>query len=546
MTSKQKNTASAHTRKVHRQEFAAKTVLRLASGIIIAILVVIIGYILYKGFVSDMLVKDKVMSAGSEAVAFDTGQDLAVIVNDGLRADAMTMENLILLYNGRARNWGGITEQDMDIVTCTYGEGNSLRDQFDSVVLQDGKYRKDMPVADNEENMIERVAHTKGAVGYISANAAAGLDLDGVKAVPIRRLSVLLNADALVAQEGKRLTQLNEDQVRSLFKGEVDNWQEVGGIDLPVTVIAVRGDTALGTQFRELIMDDSPIQADLTARDQEQLLKLLNETPGALTFDYYEQVHYEASSLAVDIEQREVGGNLNLHFILEEPKEGGTVGGISTIILNTVFMILLTLLIAVPVGVLAAVFLTEYSKQNFLMKVLHFGTDTLAGIPSIIFGLFGYIFFCEYLGLGIGLLSGTLTITLMILPTIVRTSVEAIKTVPMTYREGSLAVGATKWQTISKVVLPASMPGVLTGIILGVGRAVGETAALVFTMGSSYDLAKSLTSSTRVLSVHLYYLIKEGLSFDRAFATATILIIIVLIVNLATNRLIGRMNKMAG
>ena len=546
MTSKQKTTASAHTRKVHRQEFAAKTVLRLASGIIMALLVVIIGYILYKGFVSDMLVKDKVMSAGSESVAFDEGQDLAVIVNDGLRADSMTMEDLILLYNGRARNWGGITEQDADIVTYTYGEGDSLRSQFDGVVLQDGSYRKGALAVGNEQDMIEMVARTGGAVGYISADTAAGLDRDGVKVVPIRRLSVILNADALKAQEGKRLTQLTEDQVRSLFRGEVDNWQEVGGIDLSVTVIAVRGDTALGTQFREQVMDGSPVTADLTAQNQEELMALLNETPGAVTFDYYEQVHYLAPKLAIDIEQREVGSNLSLYFILEEPKEGGTVGGISTIIINTVFMILLTLLIAVPIGVLAAVFLTEYSKQNFLMRVLHFGTDTLAGIPSIIFGLFGYIFFCEVLGLGIGLLSGTLTITLMILPTIVRTSVEAIKTVPMTYREGSLAVGATKWQTVRKVVLPASMPGVLTGIILGVGRAVGETAALIFTMGSSYELAKSLTSSSRVLSVHLYYLITQQGSYGRGFATATILIIIILIVNFAANTLIGRMNKMAG
>jgi len=545
MTTRQRNTASAHSRKVHRQEFAAKTLLRLASGIIIAILVVILGYILYKGFVSDMLVKDKVMSAGSDVVAFDQGPELSVIVNDGLRADAMTMEDLILLYNGRARNWGSVTEQDEDIVTYTYGKDNSLRDQFDEAVLRGAKYREGTLAVANEQDMIELVARTKGAVGYISADTAAGLTRDGVKVVPIRRLSVILNPDALKAQEGKRLTQLSEDQVRSLFRGEVANWQEVGGIDLPVTVIAMRGDTALGAQFRELVMDGSPVKADITARDQEELLTLLNETPGAVAFDYYEQVHSAAPKLAVDVEQREVGGNLSLHFILEAPKEGGTVGGISTIILNTVFMILLTLLIAVPVGVLAAVFLTEYSRQNFLMRVLHFGTDTLAGIPSIIFGLFGYIFFCEVLGLGIGLLSGTLTITLMILPTIVRTSVEAIKTVPMTYREGSLAVGATKWQTIRKVVLPASMPGVLTGIILGVGRAVGETAALVFTMGSSYDLAKSLTSSTRVLSVHLYYLIKEGLSFDRAFATATVLIIIVLLVNFATNRLIGRMNKMA-
>jgi len=192
------------------------------------------------------------------------------------------------------------------------------------------------------------------------------------------------------------------------------------------------------------------------------------------------------------------------------------------------------------------VYLTEYTHRGTVSRVIRFGVECLAGIPSIIFGLFGMIFFVNTLKMGIGLLSGTLTLTLMILPTIIRTSEEALKTVPVGYREGSLALGATKLQTIVRVVLPAATPGILTGIILGIGRSVGESAALLFTMGSNYDLAHSLSASTRVLAVHLYLIIAEGTSFDRAFATATILIFIVLIVNLVTTRLIGQVNRMAG
>jgi phosphate transport system permease protein len=222
------------------------------------------------------------------------------------------------------------------------------------------------------------------------------------------------------------------------------------------------------------------------------------------------------------------------------------VGGISTIIINTVMMIALTLLFSTPIGVGAALYLNEYAKQGRLLRILRYSTETLAAIPSIIFGLFGYILFVNMLKMGIGLLSGTLTVTIMILPTIIRTSEEAFKTVPMSYREGSLALGATKWQTMTGVVVPAAAPGIITGVILGIGRAVGETAAILFTMGSSYGLAHSLSDSARVLSLHLYILAKEGISFERAFATGAILIFIVLIVNYTTTKLIGRMNRLKG
>lgn len=236
-------------------------------------------------------------------------------------------------------------------------------------------------------------------------------------------------------------------------------------------------------------------------------------------------------------------GHLSLEFLTQEPENMGKDGGIFSIIITTVYLALFSLVIAAPVGVCAAIFLTEYAKEGPVVRLIRFGTESLAGIPSIIFGLFGYVFFVVFLKFKYSMVSGGLTLTLMILPTIIRTSEEAIKMVPRSYREGSLALGATKWQTIYKVVLPAAIPGILTGVILGIGRVVGETAAVIYTAGSSLGLPNSIWRPGRTMAVHLYILASEGLSKGNMYATATVLIITVLIINFAANRLIKHFIK---
>ncbi len=207
-------------------------------------------------------------------------------------------------------------------------------------------------------------------------------------------------------------------------------------------------------------------------------------------------------------------------------------------------MVMVVTIIAGIIGVGAAIYLVEYAKQGPLLYAFRVGTETLAGIPSIIFGLFGLVFFSQFLELKTGLISGSLTITLMILPTIIGTSEEALKSVPKELMEGSMALGATKLETVLRVAIPTALPGILTGIILGIGRAIGETAAILFTMGSNMSLIKSLNSPVRVLSVHLYLLIRENISMANAFATATILVLIVFVVNYITRRLIGRLARL--
>lgn len=235
--------------------------------------------------------------------------------------------------------------------------------------------------------------------------------------------------------------------------------------------------------------------------------------------------------------------HLSLEFLTQEPAEMGKEGGIFSIIITTIYLALFSLAIAAPVGICAAIFLTEYAKEGPIIRLIRFGTESLAGVPSIIFGLFGYVFFVVFLKFRYSIVSGGLTLTLMILPTIIRTAEEAIKMVPRSYREGSLALGATKWQTIYKVVLPAAVPGILTGIILGIGRVVGETAAVIYTAGSSLGLPTSIWRPGRTMAVHLYILASEGISRSNMYATATVLIITVLIINFTASKLIKHFIK---
>ncbi len=233
-------------------------------------------------------------------------------------------------------------------------------------------------------------------------------------------------------------------------------------------------------------------------------------------------------------------GQLSLEFLTDKTREMGKEGGIFPSIVGTLFVTIVAIIIATPLGVGSAVYLVEYTRGGVIRRIISFGADCLAGVPSIIFGLFGFIFFVIQLNLGWSILSGGLTLAVMILPTIIRTTEEAIKAVPHAYREISYSLGGGKLDTILKVVLPTSLPGILTGIILGIGRAVGETAAVIFTAGSSLGMPTSLFSSTRTLAVHFYILAREGISMPKAYGTATVLIIIILTVNFVAYRLMHR------
>lgn len=221
----------------------------------------------------------------------------------------------------------------------------------------------------------------------------------------------------------------------------------------------------------------------------------------------------------------------------------GTIG-IAGNIVNTLYIIIVTMIIATPLGIGAAIYLNEYAKPGKLVTLIEYATETLAGIPSIIFGLFGMMFFGQTLGLGYSLFTGSLTLILMVLPLITRNTQEALKTVPDSYRNGAIGLGAGKWHMIRTILLPSAMPGIVTGVILSIGRIVGESAALLFTAGSAKTLPKTLSAlfpklfqSGGTLTIQLYLSATSEGDFDTAFGIAVVLLIIVLLINLGTKAL---------
>jgi len=231
---------------------------------------------------------------------------------------------------------------------------------------------------------------------------------------------------------------------------------------------------------------------------------------------------------------------LNLRFFFDSPRSMGREGGIFSTIIGTIALTIVALLFATPLGVGTAIFLREYTRESQVSRVIRFGTDCLAGVPSIIFGLFGFVFFVITLNMGWSILSGGLTLAAMILPTIISTTEEAIKAIPYSLREVSYSLGGTRWQTVTRAVLPNAVPGIFTGIILGVGRSIGETAAVILTAGSSLIIPTSLFSPSRTMAVHFYILAREGISMEMAYGTGATLILLVLAINIVANWFLNR------
>jgi len=238
-------------------------------------------------------------------------------------------------------------------------------------------------------------------------------------------------------------------------------------------------------------------------------------------------------------------GFLNWTFLTStDPKTG-----ILPMIVTTLYVVLVSIAIALPVGLATAIFLNEYSGNSSFIRILRLAVETLAGIPSIIYGLFGLLVFCRILNFGQSIISGSLTLSIMILPVIIRTTEESLKSIPDSFREGSLALGATKYQTTLFVVLPSALPGILTSVILAIGRVIGESAPVLLTVGLSVNLPRSIFESGRTLTIHLFYLTNEAVQpddFSRAFAAASVLVILVVIINTAAKIITYNFKKKLG
>ena len=234
---------------------------------------------------------------------------------------------------------------------------------------------------------------------------------------------------------------------------------------------------------------------------------------------------------------------VNLDFLLTEPIDSGASGGIAPMIVSTIIVTVVAVLVAAPLGVGAAVYIEEYTKENFFVKLIRFGSETLASVPSIVFGLFGLAFFVVFLGMGWSLFSGGLVLAFMALPTILQVAEVSIAAVPKSYAEGSLALGGSKWQTVYRVILPAAIPGITTGIILGMARAMSEAAAILFVVGSALAMPASIFDAGRPLPLHLYVLATQGISLPNAYGTAAVLVLLILVITVVTNTVVERYSK---
>jgi phosphate transport system permease protein len=308
-----------------------------------------------------------------------------------------------------------------------------------------------------------------------------------------------------------RISMVEPIQWKYLQEGKITSWKELGGPDMPVRKVTSLQE--LETESGSYMIMEADAWWNATQRDKIPVSKL-------------------------DVVGIEEGRNLTFAYMTTKTVESGKYGGIGTIIVNTFLMVMLTVLFSLPIGVAAALWLCEYAREGRMKRWIQSGIDILSALPSIIFGLFGLLIFVQLFHWGFSLISGTLTVSLMVLPTIIRTSQESIASVDRSLNEASLALGATRIETIFRVVLPSAKRGIVTGMILAIGRAIGETAALIYTIGSGTDIATSLTSSSRVLAMHIFLTITEGQSTDKAFASALVLIILVLIINTVANRLI--------
>ncbi|KZX17565.1 phosphate ABC transporter permease PstA [Methanobrevibacter filiformis] len=238
---------------------------------------------------------------------------------------------------------------------------------------------------------------------------------------------------------------------------------------------------------------------------------------------------------------------VNLEFLLADPIDSGRAGGIFPMIISSIYVTAIAGIIATPLGIGAAIYIVEYANANRAVRLIRFGAEILASIPSIVYGLFGLAFFVVFLQFNWSVLSGGLILAIMALPTIFQVSEVTLSSIPSSYREGSYGLGASKWQTIYRVVVPAAIPGIVTGIILGMTRAISEAAAVMFSVGSALQTPISIFDPGRPLPLHLYTLATEGISLDNAYGTAAVLVIIVLVITIGTNLIVDRyQRKMTG
>ncbi len=470
------------------------------SILTILILALMLSYLIYRGLYSNKLVEREVTDQVNTELPFE------IYSNKNSNLDELDYFTLKKIVEGRVYSLRKISNLNRDInlyidsSLFPYLEKYLLVDSSD--LEEDYIHIVDSASIKDQKDLIKSLKADEGALLILNK----GSDLKGFNSVTISDMVIAVNPEVMSLYENKKIGNLKQEEVNALLESNYKNWSELNGPPIDITLV------------------NSINQVE----NVNGAVKIVDAT------SYQEAVDSGLNISKLKVFHEVSKRNLKLHYLLSESEEEGKYGGILSIIYNTLVMVLLTILIATPISVAGAIYLVQYAKKGRLTTIIKAGIDLLAAVPSIIFGLFGLLVFVQLLGFGFSLISGVLTISLMILPTILRTSEEAIRSVSPSLIEASRGLGATKIETIFKIILPSASKGITTGIVLAIGRAIGETAALIFTIGSSTSFATGLKSSSRVLAQHIYLIITEGGSIDEAFASALVLIVLVLIINSIT------------
>ena len=516
----------------------------IIAGVIILSICFGLAFLFYKGLIKTERIEKKFVPLTTENRGI--GEDkLLFYTSPNLALDSLELESIEGLLSGRIFNWRPLHQEEIKQITVIADKGLEGREKFspfldwNSVLFEDSS---------NKELINQRIERYHNIFMVIPSSSQVSFE----KNYPLFK-AVKLNRFVLISSKGYEHIKEKE------WEDNLSLHQKKEGFYSLVS---------------HSLIKDSIFQEISEKKFINKLKK--NEVELALVDSFWAKEH---KLKTVSIEEVHRGWNISWSFLFGKPIKNGELGGIGTIIINTLLIVLLTLLVAVFFGIGTAVYLIEYSPKGFLQNSIRLAIETLAGIPSIIFGLFGYLFFVNILGLGVGVLSGVLTLSIMIMPTLIRITEEALKNVPKSYREGALALGSQKWYVIFSVVIPTALPAIIAGIILGIGRIFGETAAVIFTLGTSYQSTISYLpkfvqdfptiwhnlldnpsldtvmytfvhyplitfgTSMRTLAVHLYWMIIDGISFDRGYATAVVLIFVIIIVNMFSQLLMYFWNK---
>ncbi len=572
---------SPYTRRMQRREVFIKALLGLCALLVIGFLLVLIGYLSFRGLFIRKDIESAVLPDYRQSFAWPArsggptaepsvkpagGQSMNLWLSAALELGKLRADQLHDILAGKEKNWVELAESEEKLVVLLTQEQLDSLERANRLAGKSWSKSRNIKVQPDYPTVARALLQEDGGLAILpdswtgqqwrdlqeAAAQSGGADA-GKRRLPRRaslaQQSLLLSpklATGLLAREEK-------GRIEILEAGEAGQGSEAPGYRLSLAMA------------RELLAASNETDSVHTA-DYNWLSGTVGGPPILLRYRDYEY--------------------LKISFLLEPPAKNGKVGGIATMLLSSLLLILLSLLWAVPLGLAVAVFLVEYAQsggaaqskwQNRFARTVNIAIQTLSGIPSIIFGLFGSILFVPLLG--IGLLSGAATLVLMLLPTIILTAKEALLTVPRSYIEGSLGLGAQKWYTILHISLPSALPGILAGIILAIGRALGETAALIYTLGTGYQAALSrfpqlladwpavwqnfwlapglgslariihdyplldLHSSLRSISLHLYWMTINGISLQKGFSTAFVLIFLIVLLNMGARALLSRFSS---